>query len=115
MVKKTLLREQLETSKNKKDESDDYDDEESNDDLFGADNGDDRAFDEFGLEADDDDSDATEMVTKKDAQKSFDAFTKSSAKTANKKIKKVKGKGNFMAGQDLFSTSLDVNELQEFE
>ena len=55
------------------------------------------------------------MVTKKDAQKSFDAFTKSSSKTADKKIKKVKGKGNFMAGQDLFSTSLDVNELQEFE
>ena len=88
MVKKTQLKEQL----NKKEEvSDDYDDEESNNDLFGSDKGDDQAFDEFGLQADDDDSDAPEMVTKKDAQKSFDAFTKSSKKTADKKIKKAKG------------------------
>ena len=66
MVKKNTLKEQLDTSKNKPEDSDDYD-EESNNDLFGEDNGDDKAFDEFGLEADDDDSDAPEMVTKKDA------------------------------------------------
>ena len=66
MVKKNTLKEQLQSKKEEKNESDDYD-EESNNDLFGSDHGDDKAFDEFGLSADDDDSDAPQMVTKKDA------------------------------------------------